>query len=240
MFGSGANWRTLARRLTAGRPDWGLALVDLRMHGGSLAAPPPHTVATAAADLVRLDAALAGQGHSVRGVIGHSFGGKVALLYAGQRAGAVQRVWILDSDPAAHPGALMRPEPGSTVAVLELLERLPRQFASRDAFVAAVVAAGFQPGLAQWLGMNIVHDDGAYCQRLDPAAMRSLLTSYYETDAWPQAEAVGAKFVLGGASSAVSAESRARMRRPHVLPDAGHWLHVDALAALVDIIASAP
>src|SRR5438045_3613951 len=35
IFGTGGNWRTIARRWVALRPTWGAVLVDLRMHGRS-------------------------------------------------------------------------------------------------------------------------------------------------------------------------------------------------------------
>jgi len=54
ILGSGGNWRSFARRVAEACPSWGFVLVDLRMHGLSQGAPPPHTVESAARDLVRL------------------------------------------------------------------------------------------------------------------------------------------------------------------------------------------
>ena len=48
IFGSGANWRTFAKRFVEARPSWGAALVDLRMHGASQNCAPPHTIEAAA------------------------------------------------------------------------------------------------------------------------------------------------------------------------------------------------
>ena len=33
IYGSGANWRAIARKVTEQRRDWGVVLVDLRGHG---------------------------------------------------------------------------------------------------------------------------------------------------------------------------------------------------------------
>src|SRR5689334_12030746 len=71
ILGSGGNLRTLARRLVERAPGWGFLLVDLRMHGQSQGAPPPHTIAATAEDLMRLTAQL---GLPIGGVLGHSFG----------------------------------------------------------------------------------------------------------------------------------------------------------------------
>ena len=42
ILGSGANWATFARRRVEADPAESVALVDLRMHGRSQGAPPPH------------------------------------------------------------------------------------------------------------------------------------------------------------------------------------------------------
>lgn len=243
IFGSGVNWRTFAKRLVGKRPAWGAVLVDLRMHGESQGAPPPHTLDAAARDVVALVAQLREAGHSIGGVAGHSFGGKVALQVADELAGELRRVWVLDSDPAPDLDAMSRGRP--PVRVLELLARLPREHASRADFVSAVVDAGFERGLAQWLAMNVVPDGDAFRMRLDPDAMRSLLASYYASDLWPAADRVAGDndmhFVLGADSFAVSDASKARMKTLRAGYDeiaaAGHWLHVDAPDALLEIMA---
>ena len=60
IFGSGRNWASVARRLVRRRPEWGVLLVDLRLHGASQGLSPPHTIAACAADVDRLVGALAG------------------------------------------------------------------------------------------------------------------------------------------------------------------------------------
>src|SRR5688500_12574158 len=35
LLGSGANWRSFARRLVEAHPSWGAVTVDLRLHGAS-------------------------------------------------------------------------------------------------------------------------------------------------------------------------------------------------------------
>ena len=76
IFGAGRNWATVAHHLVRERPEWGALLVDLRQHGSSQGFPTPHTLAAVAADVGRL---ILASEHPVRGVLGHSFGGKVAL-----------------------------------------------------------------------------------------------------------------------------------------------------------------
>src|SRR5690349_9989101 len=86
IFGSGGNWRSIARKLVERRPRWGAVLVDLRGHGRSESGDPPHTVEAAAADLRALDQKLWGEGRAVRAALGHSLGGKVVLALRRQTA----------------------------------------------------------------------------------------------------------------------------------------------------------
>src|SRR6266508_4303929 len=59
VYGRGRNWQSIAKDLLAQRPDWGSVLIDLRLHGDSLGFAPPHTLATAAADVEATVEALA-------------------------------------------------------------------------------------------------------------------------------------------------------------------------------------
>jgi len=245
IFGSGKNWRSISRRLVGRRPEWGVGLVDLRMHGESTGAVGPHTVAAAGGDVCALAAELARQGKRVAGVIGHSFGGKVALRYAADCPEPPAQVWVLDSDPAPKPDAMAGKARPTTVGVLEALEQMSGQFESRKEFVGQLAERGFDRAIGQWLAMNLVEGEEGYRMRLDPIAMRSLLASFFATDAWPAVEAVSERcelrFVLGGDSTAVSAVSAQRLRTMrvivHEIVAAGHWLHVDAPDALLDLIA---
>jgi pimeloyl-ACP methyl ester carboxylesterase len=235
ILGSGSNWRTIARRLVAERPDWGALLVDLRMHGRSQGAPPPHTLDAAADDLVRLAANL---DVPIRGVIGHSFGGKVALVLRGKLE--LAEIWVLDSTPGARPEP--RNDPDSAEHVIDALHRLPRAFPDRAAFVAAMTGSGFSRALADWLAMNLEPADGAgYRLRLELDAVGELLTDYYRRDLWSALESgPGAlHLVVARRSRALDDDDR---RRAASLPislhtiEAGHWLHMEAPDALVALL----
>ena len=70
IYGSGTNWRAIARQVVARAPGWAAVLVDLRLHGRSTAGEPPHTVAACVDDLAALCAALAAAGPPVVAAVG--------------------------------------------------------------------------------------------------------------------------------------------------------------------------
>ncbi|HUM09410.1 MAG TPA: alpha/beta fold hydrolase [Myxococcaceae bacterium] len=233
LLGRGGNWRSFGRRWVETHPTWGAVLVDLRLHGDSRAGfAPPHTVAAAAGDVLALVPALPGP---VEAVVGHSLGGKVVL--AAQRAsgqrfpGAV----VLDASPAARPDGL-----GSEQSrdVLALLARLPREYATRGEFVNAVEAGGQSRAIAQWLAMALQPGGRGFVLPLDLPGLTSLFRSVLAEDDWdvvgsvPPGHRLG--FVVGGRSGVVQPAARERLAAlaPAVtleeIPDAGHWLHVDA------------
>ncbi len=232
LLGRGSNWRTVARGLVAARPDWGAVLVDLRMHGDSQGFSPPHTVQAAAEDLDGLAKSLPGP---VQGVLGHSFGGKVALAFAARTPGLRHAV-ILDASPGPRPAG-----EGSetTRQVLTALRALPTVLPSREAFHARLEAAGQPPALAAWLAMNLRRADGGYTFGLDLDAMESLFRDVLARDDWALVTrpppGLRLSFILGGRSTTVQGEAAQRLQALaaegrlalRVLPEAGHWVHVD-------------
>jgi esterase len=237
IYGAGSNWRSVARKLNERRPEWGVVLVDLRQHGRSEPGEPPHTIAACAGDLRALFGELGG----VDAVAGHSFGGKVAL--ATRPLVPLRQTWVLD----ASPSPTSSPSPSNTVMrVLELMERAPRGWARREDFVASVIRAGHDEGLARWLAMNLQPEPGGtLALRFDFAALREMLASYHATDLWSALEAPGGdvEVVVAERATVVTAADRGRLAAApphvHVHPvDAGHWLHIEAPAAVVDLLAS--
>jgi esterase len=247
IYGSGGNWRSIARQVVTRQPMWGAVLVDLRQHGRSEPGTPPHTVAACADDLAALCEQLAAAGTPIEVAGGHSFGGKVVLGL--RRCRALTQAWVLDSTPSARPGEW--DAPGNSVrAVWEALHRHDRVWPRRDDFVGALVGDGLTPPLAQWLAMNLAPADGGGLRlRLDLAAIRAMLLDYYAVDLWPAVEdpalAGEVRAVVALRSTALMPDDRARLAAPpagarvqvHEI-DAGHWLHLDAPAAVVDVIAT--
>ena len=255
ILGRRANWRSFARRWTALRPGWGAILVDLRDHGDSQDLPGPRTIAAAAADLVTLaDAVCEARAGRVAGILGHSFGGKVAIAAAEQLRGAgrpLDELWVID----APPGPRTQPRDRSTDRIFELLAQLPDPLASRGEFIDAVIAGGVARGVAQWLATNLVeHEHGASWRfGLDLDRVRMLLSDFAIVDLWPALAAEAAAgvrvgLVLGGDSQAVFGAQRERAEAlaasgrvaVEVIDGAGHWVHVDRPDALLKVLEQPP
>ncbi len=242
IYGSGANWRAIARKIVERRPDWCIALVDLRNHGRSRSAQPPHDLAACARDIAELAGEL-----QTRALAGHSFGGKVMLAARAVVPAPIVQTWMFDSSPSARPGAENDPH-NSVTRVLNLMERLPRLWPKREDFVTAVVADGHAPALASWLAMNVVPTEGgSVALRLDLVAIREMLRDYYAQDLWhvalDPALPGSLEVVIAQQSRALDAGDRARLATapPHVRVhgiDAGHWLHIEAAANVVELLVS--
>lgn len=243
ILGSGANLRSFAKRLATAFPAWGFILPDLRMHGLSQGAPPPHTLAAAADDLVRLGEHL---GLPVAGVLGHSFGGKLALAYLDRRSERLDQAWILDASPSARPRG---ERAGATGQIVAMLRAMPQPLPSRERFLAIVAEHGHPRGIAEWLAMNLRRSDDGFRLRLDLDAIGALLDDYFAVDLWRVLEegrlARPLHMVLGGRSDALDEADRAHLAalgskvEVHVLEGAGHWVHVDAPDALFAVLAGA-
>lgn len=95
LFGSARNWQTIAERL-AGR--WRVFACDLRNHGRSPWAPT-MTFAEMADDL---EALIAEKGLAPAIVMGHSVGGKAAMLTALRHPDLLDSLVVVDIAPVAY------------------------------------------------------------------------------------------------------------------------------------------
>ncbi len=260
ILGQGSNWRTLARRWAAAHPDWAFVLPDLRLHGRSPDPPPPHTLAACAGDLAVLEARL---GVRFEALFGHSFGGKVALaavapgaphLAAGLLTD-VADVWVLDAVPGAVPaledaGAGDHEVLDVVRALRELSPPHTPPFARLEDARDALQGRGFSVALSSWMTTNLERRNGAHGPglywRFNLDAIAELLADYGRTDLWPAVHAAHARIhlVQAGRSDRWTAPERAAIadavaagRLHHdLLPDAGHWLHVDDPEGLTRLV----
>lgn len=242
ILGTKTNWRTVIRKVAERAPQWGFVLPDLRNHGDAQGIAGPHTLDAAARDLDAL-------GGPFDAVIGHSYGGKVALAWAATTPVAPSLVVTVDSNPGPRPDR--RGAEGTTLLV-DALATMGGPFPTREAFTAALVAKGFARDLAAWVAMNVAARDGAWRLRTDVTAIRAMLDDYFARDLWPVVESprdhTRVLAIVGGTSSSLDAGDRARLTRAAarcervrvaVVEGAGHWVHVDAPEETVTLLAEA-
>jgi esterase len=239
IYGSGRNWATIARRLVEERPDWGVILPDLRLHGASPGFHPPHTLAAAAGDVAAL---IESQGLNVSALLGHSYGGKVALALARDHGEGIVQTWVIDSTLE------VREPSGSAWRLIEAVRSLPRRFSSREELVEGLSGHGYPAPLANWLGMNLQRDGDGLSWKLDWDGVEEMLRDYFVRDLWSVVEdppeGMAMHVVRAGDSDSIGDGDAARIRRAgertgathlHVV-EGGHWINVDNPAAVVDLL----
>lgn len=263
IYGAGRNWNAVARRLVGERPAWGATMVDLRGHGDSTGFPPPHTLRAAACDLLRTARAA---GRTPDAVLGHSFGGKVAMEYlrvtaeadaaghpeadGGGGGGAAvgsgsapSALWIVDSTPEA------REPSGSAWEMLDVLRAHPGPFGSRGEGVEALESEGLATPVARWMATNLVEGEEGWRWRIDLDVMEALLRDFFDLDLWEVVEdpPAGAHvhMVKATESSVLSGDALERVEAAAASSDrvhlhrveGGHWLNADNPDALVELLA---
>ncbi|KAK1422183.1 hypothetical protein QVD17_25128 [Tagetes erecta] len=250
ILGSRKNWGTFARRLAKEFPNWQFLLVDLRCHGdsASIRKTGPHTVASTALDVLKL------LGHlrvTPRVIIGHSFGGKVALSMVEQAAKPLARpvrVWVLD----ATPGKVRAGRDGDDhpAELIKFLKAFPNEVVSKRELVSALVREGFSNDVAQWVVTNLrptnpSNSSSGFSWIFNLDGIAEMYQSYEDTNLWDvvedlprgvyvnflKAERSLHRWALGDLQRIHAAEEQASQEgggvEMHVLEDAGHWVHAD-------------
>jgi esterase len=232
LFGSGRNWRGVAERLAVRRR---VLAFDARNHGAS---PWAQTMSyeEMAADL---RAALAARGIARATLLGHSMGGKTAMIAALLAGEAVERVVVVDIAPVPYP-----PHHLAYACAMQALDlaAVRRRGDADRALAAAIPDAAERAFLLQ----NLVFEGGSARWRLNlPAIAREMprLTGF---PALPSGTLYRgpALFVAGARSPYLRPEHegpiRARFPAAAIVPiaEAGHWVHAEAPAVFLAAVAA--
>ena len=242
-LGSGNNLRSLATKLGKLRPEYRFCLVDLRHHGASQGAPPPNTLEACAGDLAVLIEQL-GQEPAV--IAGHSFGGKTALMFAQLFPGRARQLWVLDS----NPGRQVPSTDNEVIRVIHAVRATTTPAPERGAVVTELMAQGLSSGTSNWLATNLERRAEGFVWRFNLDAIHELMLDYFRVDLWPVLESGATdtdfRIVVAERSDRWAPENRARLQelaqtrpttRLDVVPNAGHWLHVDNPGFLLELLA---
>jgi esterase len=253
VLGSGQNFRGLAKNLVQRCDDVALVLVDLRNHGASAGAIGPHTLKACAEDLVTLAAhcaATAPELPKVSALIGHSFGGKVAVRAAALPSfSELRQVFVLDS----NLGVISPSDDYEVLRVIRAVRAVPTPIVSRSAVVQSLIAQGLSAALANWMTTNVRrvasgNGSESYEWTFDLSAIEESLADYFAQDLWGFLGQARTQpefhLVVAENSDRVTPELRARAEalppgsrcHSHLIENAGHWLHVDNPEAVLQVL----
>lgn len=230
LFGSGRNWATIARRLAA---HYRVIALDLRNHGAS-----PWAATMDYAEMAEdVRAMLAALGHRTFALIGHSMGGKAAMIAALGQGVAVERLVVVDIAPVAY-----RPDHLLYVRAMRGLDlaTIGRR-AEADALLAPEIGDAAERA---FLLQNLVFDGGEARWRLNLAAIERAMPLLANFPAIQPGTAYRgpALFLSGGRSGYLRPEHEPEIRRlfPNArivrIANAGHWLHAEQPQAFLDIV----
>jgi len=224
LFGSGRNWSSIARRLALHRQ---VVTVDLRNHGESPRSPV-HDYRAMAGDLSETIARHAGR----MDVLGHSMGGKAAMVLALTEPDRVARLIVADIAPVAYDHDQMQ--------YVDAMRGLDLAGVTRRAQADAALAERVpEAAVRAFLLQSLAIESGRADWRLNLDALAGEMPKILD---FPQVEARFAGptlFLTGASSDYVRPAYRERIlalfpAAEHVgLPGAGHWLHADAPNAFV-------
>ncbi|MCY1074144.1 alpha/beta fold hydrolase [Archangium lansingense] len=233
FLGTGRNLRSLATAWSEVDKSRRFLLVDLTGHGTSPRLPPGATLSTVAGDV--LETARAAGLHGPLDLVGHSLGGRVSLAASLRSPADVASVTLLDISPNPIPSSLS--ESGK---VLEILRAAPPSAPDRRTMRAELMGRGLSGPLSDWLLMNLESaPDGTVRWRFDRESLAEFHGRVNGEDLWAALARPGAKVrcIRGGRAHYVSDSDLARMEAlgcpVATLPNAGHFVHVDAPDALL-------
>ncbi|GAB2667016.1 alpha/beta fold hydrolase [Kribbella swartbergensis] len=222
LFGSGRNWMTAARRLSG---DHRVFAFDLRNHGSS-----PHTETMSYPEMAEdVRETIESLGAGPVALVGHSMGGKTAMLTALEHPEVVERLVVVDAAPVAYPPAFVEYARAMRNADLSAVQRR----ADVDAQLAGAVQS---PGTRAFLLQNLILDDAGARWRPNLPVIEAALPAI---SGWPAVEGLRYEgptlFIYGGKSDYVQQDHRATIASyfPQVryaeIPEAGHWVHAERL-----------
>src|SRR5438105_7073158 len=229
LFGSGRNWTSIAQRLAAHHR---VLALDLRNHGAS-----PWSDRMDYAEMAEdVCAALHARGYDRYALLGHSMGGKAAMVAALQHGAEVERLVVVDIAPVDYP-------PHHLAHVRAMRELDLADLRRRSEAEARLAAAIPDPAEHAFLAQNLVFEDGRARWRLNLVAIEQAMRGLGEfPDLPPTAYDGAALFIAGGQSDYLLPEYEPAIRRrfPRAeivrIDDAGHWLHAEQPEAFLAIV----
>ncbi len=220
LFGSSANWGSIARELS---DRYRVVVPDLRNHGQS-----PHVEDMDYPAMAGDVAALCKQLALDRPVIvGHSMGGKVAMCLALEQADTVRGLGVADIAPVTYAHDF--------TAILDAFKSIDLQALQRREQADQQMGAHVrEPRVRAFLLQNLVRDASGWHWRLNLRALRANMAQITGFDCVDQAAYAGpTQFIYGEDSDYVLPDYHPRIRQlfPAAgfcpVAHAGHWVYAE-------------
>ena len=228
LFGSNENLGGVARALADRYTVYGM---DLRNHGRSPHADSMDYAEMAADVRDTLDA----YGLDAATVLGHSLGGKTAMELALSAPERVSALIVVDIAPIVYD----RRHDQELEALHELDLSAVRSRGDADAALADPIP---NPAIRQFLLKNLSRTDNGFTWRIP---LETIHAEYAEIAATPPSQGPyngPVLFIRGGNSDYLPEEAEPAIRerfpdaRIETIPDAAHWVHVDAPEAFREVL----
>lgn len=216
LYGSARNWGVIAKRLSETRH---VVAVDMRNHGSS---PwfETHSYADQAGDLAEVIEGLDGP----YDVLGHSMGGKAAMVLALTRPELVNRLFVADIAPVAYEN--------NQIQYVEAMKSVDLSTISKRSDAAEQLLERIDnPDLAPFFLQSLDVRDKRWLLNLDTLAREMpKIIGFPEISGVYEGKVM---FLSGAESDYIRPEYRSRIKTlfPRAqfarIPGAGHWLHAE-------------
>lgn len=227
LFGSKTNFNSIGKAL-AQQTGRRVLTVDARNHGDS-----PHSRDVSYEAMCQdLQSLLPQLGLAPCALIGHSMGGKTAMLLALQRPELVERLIAVDISPAK---TTTTSNISSYVAAMKSVNIPDKMSLSQARKLADEQLSRAVQDMTQrqFLLTNLVEVDGRFQWRVNLDALAENLDEIMNFPPQQEPYSGPALFLLGGNSHYVCPSHHTEIRRLfpgariQTVPNAGHWIHAD-------------
>jgi pimeloyl-ACP methyl ester carboxylesterase len=227
LFGSGRNWRAIAKRLSSDRQ---VITVDMRNHGDSFwdAHHSYHDLADDLADTIS-------QINGPVDILAHSMGGKAAMVLALRNPPNLHRMIIVDIAPVTYTH--------SHIANIDIMRNLDIETLTRRSEAEKTLNNQIHdPATSAFLaqGLELSETGNRWIFNLDALAdnMENLV-GFPDLPAVCQNEVI---FIKGGLSEYISPEHMPRIKQMfphssvHEIAGTGHWVHAEATREFIETV----
>ncbi len=263
LLGNAKNLRTPAKKLTRQLPHLSAILLDVRGHGGSSGSQhaQPHNFHSCVQDIFHTLTPLGLVGEkSPIAICGHSLGGRIALQYTHTLHQQQQQydhdiqtpkqTWILDSVPGT-------PDP-SVHHVLKAISSIPLPITCKSTLTETLMGEHkMNKAIAQWIATNLKGKKDDFSWVFDLQIANELVENFADQNFAEMIHEItndsGTKTPLDSSIQLVMAGRNKEWKEDivanlqsiptfgdsfhmHKLENAGHWVHVDAVNELTQLM----